>query len=61
MGVMKCSDSLVFIYIQGYNKTIYRVSHETWQLINSYECRLLYTVLDVKGFLQFISLEKSFV
>jgi len=30
-------------------------------LINSYECRLLYTVLDIKSFLQFILLEKSFV
>ena len=29
----------------------YRVSHETRQLINRYECRLPYTVLNIKGFL----------
>ena len=38
----------------------YRVSHETWQLVNSFECRLPYTVLDSKGFMQFISVKKSF-
>jgi len=38
----------------------YRVSHETWQLVNSFECRLPYTVLDIKGCLLFISLKKSF-
>ena len=38
----------------------YRVSHETWQLINSFECRLPYAVLDIKGCLQFISFKKSF-
>ena len=41
-------------------KFIYRVSHETWQLINGLECRLPYTVLDIKGWLQFISFKKSF-
>ena len=35
----------------------YRVSHETWQLVNSFECLLPYTVLDIKDFLQFISLK----
>ena len=40
--------------------TIYKVSHETWQLINSFECRLPYTVLDIKGSLQFFSFKKSF-
>ena len=30
----------------------YRVSHETWQLVNSFECRLPYTVLDYKIFAQ---------
>jgi hypothetical protein len=38
----------------------YRVSHETWQLVNSYESRLPYTLLDIKGFLQFIKLKISF-
>ena len=36
-------------------KFIYRVSHETWQLVNSFECRLPYTVLVINGCLQFIS------
>ena len=35
----------------------YRVSHETWQLMNSLECHLPNTGLD---FLQFSSVEKSF-
>ena len=39
---------------------LYRVSHETWQLINSFECRLPYAILDIKGCLQFISFKKSF-
>ena len=38
----------------------YRVSHETWQLVNSFGCRLPYTVLGIKGCLQFISFNKSF-
>ena len=38
----------------------YRVSHETWQLVNSFECLLPYSVLIYKDFLQFISLQKSF-
>ena len=42
------------------NSVIYRVSHETWQLVNSFECLLPYTVLDVKDSLQFYSLKKSF-
>ena len=29
----------------------YRMSHEIWQLIKFYKCRLLYTVLDSTGFL----------
>ena len=39
---------------------IYRVSYETRQLINNFEFCLPYTVLDIKGCLQFISFEKSF-
>ena len=35
----------------------YRVSHETWQLMNSFKCLLPYAVLDIKHFLQFISLK----
>ena len=34
---------------------IYKVSHETWQLVNNFECHLPHTVLDIKHFLQFIS------
>ena len=30
------------------------------QLVNNFECRLPYTVLDIKGCLQFISFNKSF-
>ena len=37
--------------------SIYRVSHETWQLVNSFECLLPYAVLDIKIFLQFILLK----
>ena len=37
----------------------YRVSHETWQLVNSFECLLPHTVLDIKDFLQLI-LKKMF-
>ncbi len=36
------------------------MSYETCQLVNSFECRLPYTVLDIKGCWQFISFEKSF-
>jgi len=36
----------------------YRVSHEIGQLVNSFECLLLYIALDFKDFLQFISLKK---
>ena len=39
--------------------TIYRVSHETWQLVNSFECLLSYTVLIYKDFLQFILFKKK--
>ena len=28
--------------------------HETWQLVNSFECLLLWTVLDIKHFLHFV-------
>ena len=38
--------------------TAYRVSHETWLLVNSFKCLLPYTVLDIKYFLQFISVRK---
>ena len=34
------------------------MSHETSQLVNSFECLLLHTVLDIKDFLQFIPLNK---
>ena len=34
----------------------YRVSHETWQLVNCYESRISYSLSDIKGFLQFIPL-----
>ena len=37
------------------------MSHETWQVVNSFECRFPYTVLDIKGCLQFILFKKSFV
>ena len=33
----------------------YRVS-QTWQLVNCYESRILYSLSDIKGFLQFIPL-----
>ena len=36
------------------------MSHETWQLVNSLECLLPYTVLHMKDFSQFISLKNSF-
>ena len=39
---------------------VYRVSHKTLQLVNSFECRLPYTVLDIKGCLQFISFKNYF-
>ena len=39
---------------------LYRVSQETRQLVNSFECRLPYAVLNIKGRLQFISFKKSF-
>ena len=41
-------------------KKWYRVSHETWQLVNSFERLLPYTVLYIEDFSQFISLKKSF-
>ena len=39
---------------------IYRVSRETWQLVNGFECLLPYIILDIKDFFQFISLTNSF-
>ena len=36
------------------------MSHETWQLVNGFECLLTYIVLDIKDFFQFISLTNSF-
>ena len=38
----------------------YRVSNETWQLVNGFECLLPYIILDIKDFFQFISLTHSF-
>ena len=43
-----------------YTPAKYRVSHETWQLVNSVECRLPCTVSDIKGCLQFYLFKKSF-
>ena len=40
--------------------SLYRVSHETWQLVNGFECLLPYVILDIKDFFQFISLTNSF-
>ena len=37
----------------------YRVSHETWQLVNGFECLLPSIILDIRLF-QFISLTNSF-
>ena len=36
------------------------VSHETWQLVNGFECLLPYIILDIIDFFQFISLTNSF-
>ena len=41
-GVPIIISKKLFFNIQG-------VSRETWQLVNSFECRLPYTVLDFKG------------
>ena len=38
----------------------YRVSHETWQFVNSFECLHLYTVYTLKTFCSIIRLKKSF-
>ena len=40
--------------------TTYRVSHETWQLVNGFECLLSYSILNIKDFFQFISLTNSY-
>ena len=40
---------------------IHRVSRETLQLVNSFECLLPYILLDNKDFLEFISLKKFFL
>jgi len=51
----------VFNYRKKGKPTVrYRVSHKTWQLVNSFECRLPYTVLHIKDFLHFTSLKNSF-
>ena len=42
-----------------YEEVKYRVSHETGQLVNSFECLLPYIILDIKDFLQVISLKIS--
>ena len=39
---------------------LYRVSHETWQLVNGFECFLPYIILDIIDFFQFSSLTNSF-
>ena len=38
----------------------YRVSHETWQLVNSFECLLPWTVLDIKHFFAVYFVNKIF-
>jgi len=38
----------------------YRVSDETWQMVNSFECLLPNTLLNIKDFLQFIALKIFF-
>jgi len=39
---------------------MYRVSHETWQLLNNFVCLHPYIILDIKDFLHVISLKASF-
>ena len=66
---------LIYIGLQKYNWVVevkpkalklskylmtYRVFHETWQLVNSFECLLPYTLIDIKDFLQFNLLKKMF-
>ena len=49
------------VMVMKSNKMInYRVSHETWQLVNGIECLLPYIIVDIKDFIQFISLTNSF-
>ena len=55
---------LSLVYITWEVTTLSRI-RSAWyvyltQLVNSYESRLAYTLLDIKGFLQFISLKKIF-
>ena len=37
-------------YFSSVSLRSYRVSHETWQLMNSFECLLPYTVLNIKTY-----------
>ena len=47
-------------WIHKHDSNNIRVSHETWQLVNSCECLLPYTVLIIKDFSLFNSLKKIF-
>ena len=51
--------SYIFMELE-LNRFIYRVSHETWQLLNSFWMSSSYTVLDIRGCLQFFFVKKSF-
>ena len=50
----------LLVILSSFGAFLYRVSHKTWQLVNSFECLLPYTVLIYKDFLQFILLKKIF-
>ena len=49
---------VVQTFLYCHNIGMYRVSQDTWQLVNSFECLLPPTVLDIKDLLQFVSLKK---
>ena len=53
--VSSCKFILSFIFLFNY-----RVSHETWQLLNNFVCLLPFIILDNKDFLHVISLKTSF-
>ena len=55
-----CNMQCAFWHRKIFKYFKYRVSHETWQLVISFECFLPYTVLDIKDFLQFILFKKCF-
>ena len=40
---------------------MYRVSHETWQLVNSFECLLPFQVLYIKDFCSLFCFEINFI